>query len=348
MCLPPPLLSIITPVYNGQDHILTSINSVLNQGFSVNELEVILINDGSTDNTKSIIDEAAKKHSFIKAYHQTNKGPGITRNLSLNYASGKYIYFLDADDFLAPKSLIILINKMLDDKLELIGFKSENNYTVIPKTIPESTINKKLNETSIISGKDFIETHNFTNTVWWYICNREFLLKTNLKNSEENQLEDCVFTANLLIKTPRMMYLPLSIHNYHIRGSSIMHNNNPIHYKNMVFMYTNTAIAYGHFIDEIKLEHDDITEPILSRLKARQQWLSFFGLVRAVKSDISTKELNTMLNNMEKANAYPLNNFIGKDNNGFKLKFTSSIFSKRFLLKSILISYKLRSHIKKN
>ena len=333
-----PLLSVVIPVFNGQEYISQAINSMLCQGFSENELEIIVINDGSVDDTKSIIDNYAEKYDFIKVYHQSNKGLGATRNISFNYAIGKYIYFLDSDDFLVPNALSVIILKMLKDDLDLVGFKSLNNYTT--ETKPITNIDIALNTAQTTTGPKFIEKHDFTNTVWWYLCNREFLMGTGFKNSEENQLEDCVFTANLLFKTTKMKFIPLPIHNYYIRESSIMHNNDPVHFKNMVLMYANTAIAYGAFIDKVK-EDKTITKSILLRFKARQQWLSFFGIVRAIKSNIQRKELNIILDNIKKANAYPLDNFIGKDNNGIKLKLTSFVFSKRYFLHSIIFLYRI-------
>lgn len=335
-----PQISIIIPVFNGENHISHSVSSALNQGFLDENLEIIIINDGSTDNTKQILDTYAKEHKCIKVYHQQNKGIGKTRNISLNYATGKYIYFLDADDFLAPQALHILVNNMLENKLDILGFQTENNNTTTPKEVLENDVKSTLSKAKITTGIEFIESRNFTNTVWWYISDRKFLLNTGFKNSEENQFEDCVFTASLLIKAKKMLFAPLNIHNYYIRSSSIMHSQDPVHIKNMIQMYSNTAISYGQFIKDIEV-NDPITEPVLERLKARQQWLSFFGIIRAIRAKIKIKDLKQILANLEEADAYPLNNFIGEDNNGRNLKISTFIFNKRPLLYTVMYTYKI-------
>ena len=91
--------SIIVPVYNCQDYIARCIESVLNQ--NTKDMELILINDGSTDNTKEIIKQYAKENELIKIINKKNAGVSRARNDGLKKATGKYVLFLDADDYLS-------------------------------------------------------------------------------------------------------------------------------------------------------------------------------------------------------------------------------------------------------
>ncbi len=332
-----PLISIIIPVYNCENDISFAIDSVLNQNFLDEELEIIIINDGSTDNTKTIINSYSDKHLFINAFHQSNIGIGKTRNVGISYTKGKYIYFLDADDFLAPHSLKPILEKMSKDNLDLVGFKCKNTALKQVESVPnieESIINSK-----IISGANFIEKNDFMHTVWWYICNRDFLLKTGLKIAEGNEFEDSIFTTNLLFLTKKMIFLPLNIYNYYLRESSIMNSQEPEHNINMVYMYLNTIISYSSFINKIEKDKA-MTKTLIKKIKTRQQWFAFFGISRAIKSKMPVKEIHHILNKMTLAKAYPLNDFIGVYNKGRKLELFTFLFNRKYLLYSVIYIYR--------
>ena len=92
------VLSIIVPIYNASRYLNRCIDSILNQGLNENDYEVILINDGSTDNSLSICNNYADtRPSIIKVIDKPNEGVAVTRNCGMNHALGKYIYFIDAD-----------------------------------------------------------------------------------------------------------------------------------------------------------------------------------------------------------------------------------------------------------
>ena len=92
-------LSIIIPVYNVYDYIEQCLKSVVNQ--TLKEIEVIIVNDGSPDNSQEIIDKYQKKYpKLIKSFIKENGGQGTARNLGLEHAKGKYVSFIDSDDFI--------------------------------------------------------------------------------------------------------------------------------------------------------------------------------------------------------------------------------------------------------
>ena len=117
-------ISVIIPVYNAKSYIASCLNSLLNQ--TMKNFEVIIVNDGSTDNTGEICDEYATKHENIQVIHSHNVGAGQARNKGLDYASGTYICFVDSDDWLEHHAFEIYLNKMQDNDL-LIGC-SHNCY----------------------------------------------------------------------------------------------------------------------------------------------------------------------------------------------------------------------------
>ncbi|QNK48151.1 glycosyltransferase [Brevibacterium sp. PAMC23299] len=117
------LVSIIVPVFNAEKYLTKCINSLLNQ--SHKNIEVILIDDGSTDNSGIICDEFAMKNKNVKVIHQNNAGPSKTRNVGIDAAQGKYIQFVDSDDFIEPNMTEILIKSINNgNELVICGYKS--------------------------------------------------------------------------------------------------------------------------------------------------------------------------------------------------------------------------------
>lgn len=106
-----PLISVIVPVYNTEKYIRKCIESILNQTFT--DFELILIDDGSTDNSGKICDEYAVKDSRINVIHQKNSGVSVARNIGLDNASGTYVAFVDSDDYIRDIGLEVLLNDII-------------------------------------------------------------------------------------------------------------------------------------------------------------------------------------------------------------------------------------------
>lgn len=114
-------ISIITPLYNGEKYIAHCIDSVLAQNTKTLNYEIIIINDGSIDNSAVIINEYASKHpQTIKAIHQDNKGASEARRVALKHASGDYVVFLDADDWLEPNALQSMYDRCKEHSLDFL------------------------------------------------------------------------------------------------------------------------------------------------------------------------------------------------------------------------------------
>lgn len=125
-------ISIIIPVYNVEMYLEECINSVLQQTY--NNLEIILVDDGSTDNSGKICDEYFKLDSRIKVIHKKNEGLGLSRNVGLKHVSGEYVTFLDSDDYLDSSTIENLFNKIQMYHVDLCksGFKRiDNNHKII-------------------------------------------------------------------------------------------------------------------------------------------------------------------------------------------------------------------------
>ena len=118
--------SIIVPVYKVEKYIRSCIESILNQKYS--DFELLLINDGSPDNSGEICDEYARSDERVKVFHQKNRGVSSARNVGLENSSGEYILFVDADDILYPDALFILKKTIetANEDIDLVQFSMNN------------------------------------------------------------------------------------------------------------------------------------------------------------------------------------------------------------------------------
>jgi glycosyltransferase, group 2 family protein len=117
------LISFIIPVYNTGKYLQKCIESVYCQGLPNEEFEVIAINDGSTDNSFYILESLSRKYSNLLIYDQENQGLSAVRNRGVKIAQGKYVQFLDSDDYLVPDQLqLILTEENIDKEIDLLQF----------------------------------------------------------------------------------------------------------------------------------------------------------------------------------------------------------------------------------
>lgn len=120
------LISVIVPVYNEEERLKDSIGTLLNQTY--NNLEIILINDGSADRSGEICDEIAKKDGRIKVFHQENRGLCAARNVGLNNATGDYITFMDSDDLVKQDIYEFLLNNLKENNADISMCASEIHH----------------------------------------------------------------------------------------------------------------------------------------------------------------------------------------------------------------------------
>lgn len=174
-----PKISVIVPVYNTEKYIKKCLESIINQ--TMQDIEIIVVDDGSTDNSAEAIDEVIRSNEniTIKYYKKENGGLSDARNYGLKFATGKYISFVDSDDFI-DKDLYKNLEKYIDEDIELIKFKMQTvneNGTLIQK-IGGPIFDKCSGEEAfdILSKKE-----KFLEVACIYLYNKEFWNKNNFK-----------------------------------------------------------------------------------------------------------------------------------------------------------------------
>lgn len=190
-------VSVIVPIYNSEKYIRSCLESLLQQ--SLKPIEIILINDGSTDNSIKNIDDLIDKYDFIHLLEIENSGAAEARNQGINLAQGKYISFVDSDDFVKATFLEKLYQECENKKLDIVCGSFEATYkNKSSKKMKRSPIllNKGVEEGLILFKKQ-IQLRNYIPMIWAYLYRRAFLIENDLYLSSKTIHEDEEFTPRV-------------------------------------------------------------------------------------------------------------------------------------------------------
>lgn len=210
-------VSIIVPVYNVEKVIDRCLNSLINQ--TLNDIEIIVVNDGTLDNSQDIIDEYAKKNQKVKSFVKENGGLSDARNYGLEKAIGEYIMFVDSDDYIDLFACEKLYNEAKKSNVNiLVG----NYYDVKKDSI---TPNSCRCTGKVLNGIDFIKEYfsqkNVSLMSWLLFCNRNFLIKNKLKFLKGVFHEDEEFTPRAMLKAKRIKFFDYCFYYYVYNDNSI-------------------------------------------------------------------------------------------------------------------------------
>lgn len=220
-----PKVSIIIPVYNTADFVREAIESILNQ--TLQDLEVIAVNDGSTDGSLEVLQSIASEDSRVKVISQKNQGQSIARNEGIRIASGKYLYFMDSDDFLKKEALQACFDKCEANNLDFLFFDAD----ILNK---ESDLSMDLNysrknftdETCIYNG---IEILDILVSHWAYSASpclsfikTQYFNRINLRFYPGIIHEDQLFTVLLYLQAERVMCIHQAYFLRRFRSDSTM------------------------------------------------------------------------------------------------------------------------------
>ncbi|UJH67011.1 glycosyltransferase [Allomuricauda sp. SCSIO 65647] len=324
-------LSIILPTYNMEKYLPRCLNSLLEQDIPKRDYEIIIVNDESKDNTLQIAKEYQRKYDNIVICDKENGGAGAARNSGLKMAKGKYIHFVDPDDYIARNVYGTLLHFAEEKELDIAAFI----FTKTKRTdwFETNTNIEELNidGAPVITGTEYIANNNYRNTVWWYLIDRKFIENTGLSFIEGRWMEDSILTPQLFMKAQRMARLPLDVYRYMITPNSAMTSKEPEHYHKLISDIENATFVFDGILKQIP-ENDSVSKKCKSRIKTRQQSFVFFLLVRLMKSRLPIQYIPEKLEGFKKINAYPLNNFVGKDFNGLGYRILTKIFNKEKLM----------------
>ena len=200
------MISIIIPVYNAEKYIDNCIKSILNQTY--NNLEIIVVNDGSTDATEAVLSKYLNYKNF-KLINKDNEGPSIARKVGLDNSHGQYVSFVDADDYLDENFYEVMLNEMLDKNVDIVecGYKFvDSNGKVIKNS---NMYNEYVNNNCV---EHYVLKTNTTNYLWNRLFKKE--LFKNVVFPKFYAGEDSCILLQLHFNSERLLVLSDNMYNY--------------------------------------------------------------------------------------------------------------------------------------
>lgn len=215
------LLSVIVPVYKVEKYLQRCLDSIINQTYK--NLEIILIDDGSPDNSGKICEEYAQKDKRIKVIHQKNKGQGAARNAGIIASKGELITFIDSDDWIECNMYEIMISKLLQYNLDIIKCAIvETDGSKIKREL-----NHKTTKINVVISENIFDLYftEFTCKVIWNGVYKRNIIE-NVEYPEGLVAEDNYVSGMYLHKAKRIMLIDNILYNYFINMSGVSKNKN--------------------------------------------------------------------------------------------------------------------------
>lgn len=296
-------ISIIIPVYNAENYISTCIQSIKEQTFK--NIEIILIDDGSTDNSLKICNELQQEDERINVYHQSNGGVSKARNYGIGVATGQYIMFIDIDDEIEPNMVEKMYNcfKLMDVDVVRCNYKAVKNGIIVEK-------GKLYNlENCLLRGEQITQNifHFITNTenipsyCWLLMIKKDKVVSFN---TDLYFMEDTQFFINLLLNIDSIYFLNdiLYIYNYNTKSSTksienISTNINGICKANMSIKDT---LKYNNILDDNleKKMNTTMLYLIIAKLKLLKS-VSVFKTNKVISKTFNNELIKSKIQNLE-------------------------------------------------
>lgn len=214
------MVSVIVPAYNAESFLPNCLNSILNQTYK--DIEIIVVNDGSTDDTASVLESFSKKYDCIISINQINKGVSAARNAGLDCCHGEYVMFVDADDSLPENSMESLLDLQQKYDVDICSGTSRRIY-------PDGSVfhQEYTGKIEILENEDAlvysIEDHPATYSIWGKLYRSDFIKNIRFEDGRKIH-EDSFFLFNCFLKKPKMLVIDTPVYNYAVNYSSASHD----------------------------------------------------------------------------------------------------------------------------
>lgn len=240
-------VSIIVPVYNMEKYLEKCLESIENQTYK--NIEVIIIDDGSTDLSKNICERfLVGKYKKFKLITQKNGGLSKARNTGLSVATGEYIYFLDSDDYIHPRTIEIMINSAIENSADIV-VTNFINVSSEKENLLYNNLNKKYN--ALIAKKEDFYLQKISNHACSKLYKKSLFTENNIIFPEGRAYEDVATTYRLIDKANIIIYIPIGLYYYLNRLDSISHIYSKKNIEDLICAYSEIDLYFKEKRTEI-------------------------------------------------------------------------------------------------
>ncbi len=294
------LVSIIVPVYNVEKYLDQCVNSLINQTYE--KIEIILVDDGSKDNSGKICDEWLKKSNKIKVVHKKNAGLGMARNTGLEYVKGDYVMFIDSDDYLAENVVEKLLEKLLTEKVDaaftgMIRFNDEKILSEVNRKYKDITFRgDELRKKYLTEMAGTLPNEPVDSYLYMSVCTGLYSMKVikdylvRFESERKMISEDFIFNIDYFSKAKGVTFITENGYYYRVNENSLTRTYNPKRFEMEI-----------NFFEEINRKFSRFLQPEIYELRVQRM---FIGRVRSCILWVITsvpkrkfQEINKICNN---------------------------------------------------
>lgn len=291
------LLTYIIPVYNTERYVLRCLQSIVNQQLWPDDYEVLVVDDGSTDGSRAVVEAFAAEHRQVKLLAQQNAGVSSARNMAMDNARGRYLMFVDSDDRLGDDVIHRLVQRAIDDELDVLSFNYEcedAQGNVLPHSREDNYAT-----TPVVTGYDFLNAHSMTPYVWRFLLRREYLQQGGWRFDPSLIVcEDGALIARFLLNAPRMAHEDTIAYCYVNRSDSAMHNPDKEHLRRRVFSQVDAAASIN---DTARQFEAKAGHPAPASVDGVRNVYLFFSMTKALTCGM----VDEVQDRISKAGLYP-------------------------------------------
>lgn len=324
------ILSIVVPAYNVERELEKCIESCLKQDIPQKSYEIIIVNDGATDNTLQVATDIASKYECVSVVNQNNMGASGARNTGLKRAKGKYIWFVDSDDYIKPNVLGNMIRQADDNNLDCLFFRLQRVFdddSFRTEVCDYECVQSSVTQNAILSGREAILQGYNPSSVCAILFNIEFLRKHKFQFRLGIVNEDSEFTYRMISKAQRVMFIADAPYFYFTHAGTVTRSKDI----NSLIKIRVDDIAVAQSYLQLAQELKDDSK--LSTVITRRAKSILFGLLWQMwlnRKEWGKNGINeSILSKMEQEGHYPLTAPYGS--------FKQAIIAKLLLHKKILL-----------
>ncbi len=294
-------LSVVIPYYNAQKYISKCLDSLMNQELKEHEYEIIVIDDGSTENTEVLINSSGDgycdRYSQIKYYRQENARSAAARNNGISKAVGEYVFFCDSDDFIEDNVLGRLLKIATMNNLDILFF---NRFSMSGN----KEINKDFDSPqNVVTGEKYFEANPaISGGPWHYITKRNHIVKNELQfDVDLIYFDDRKFLIQNLMAAKRVSYVNVDVYHWLQHSESISHMGGR---KQLSKQYFD---GFLYFVKFTKIIEVNKSEKVINGLE-QQRNLAIFKLLSSVARFGDSSKAEKYINELKLIDCYPMSN----------------------------------------
>ena len=214
-------ISFVVPIYNVEKYLEKCVDSFFHQQLLLDEFEVILVDDGSQDSSGSICDRLAAEHRNITVIHQSNRGLSDARNSGMKVAGGRYIQFVDSDDYLEENVMPGLLKVMEEKELDILRFQVREVFDTKEPSLPQFEFSSKETHEVILGSQYLQDFMGYACYACQFLFRTSFLVDNSLWFKSGIIFEDTEWTPRVMNLANRVSSINTLAYNYLVRTGSI-------------------------------------------------------------------------------------------------------------------------------